>query len=401
MLQNLTNFFNLIASRRISTTANADDLITLGVRDPRTPGIYQPTAIKVSDLLAGEGVNQVIAGSGISISPTGGTGVVTITNTGGLPSFLEYNATNKTVWNNGQGNISTNTSFGESALISITSGNQNTAYGDSALRSNTGGSNNTVIGYEALRYSTTQSNVVAIGWRANGISSPAPFSGGVAIGYEAGFSGNSFGVAVGYQAGRAGSTANGIAIGSNALQNMTGGQNIIAIGPYAMGNGSGTTFLNTGIGWAALLNAGVSGTGVSYNVAIGYEAMRSATSSSQQNVTLGNGTLRNMTSGSFNTAIGDNALYSNTTGSNNVVVGQSGAYFNTTGSNNIAIGRGAATGNFSGSIIIGQSATATANNQFVVGSTTQAAGTVTTESLASTQTWSVIINGVAYKILLA
>ena len=40
MLNNLTNFFNLIAGKRVKTTANPDDLITLGVRDPRTPGIY-------------------------------------------------------------------------------------------------------------------------------------------------------------------------------------------------------------------------------------------------------------------------------------------------------------------------------------------------------------------------
>lgn len=50
MLNNLTNFFNLIIGRKISTTANADDLITLGVRDPRTPGIYQPSAIRIVDL---------------------------------------------------------------------------------------------------------------------------------------------------------------------------------------------------------------------------------------------------------------------------------------------------------------------------------------------------------------
>lgn len=50
MLNNLTNFFNLIVSRRVRTTVGNDDLIALGVRDPRTPGIYQPTAIRVEDL---------------------------------------------------------------------------------------------------------------------------------------------------------------------------------------------------------------------------------------------------------------------------------------------------------------------------------------------------------------
>ncbi len=50
MLNNLTNFFNLITNRRVRNTVGDDDLIALGVRDPRTPGIYQPTAIRVVDL---------------------------------------------------------------------------------------------------------------------------------------------------------------------------------------------------------------------------------------------------------------------------------------------------------------------------------------------------------------
>lgn len=51
MLNNLTNFFNLIVGRRVKTIASPDDLVALGVRDPRTPGIYQPAAIKVSNLV--------------------------------------------------------------------------------------------------------------------------------------------------------------------------------------------------------------------------------------------------------------------------------------------------------------------------------------------------------------
>ena len=54
MLNNLTNFFNLIVSRRVRTTADPDDLVALGVRDPRTPGIYQPATIQVSDLTSAQ-----------------------------------------------------------------------------------------------------------------------------------------------------------------------------------------------------------------------------------------------------------------------------------------------------------------------------------------------------------
>lgn len=50
MLNNLVNFFNLIANRKVRSTAGNDDLIALGVRDSRTPGIYQPSAIRIVDL---------------------------------------------------------------------------------------------------------------------------------------------------------------------------------------------------------------------------------------------------------------------------------------------------------------------------------------------------------------
>ena len=52
-------------------------------------------------------------------------------------------------------------------------------------------------------------------------------------------------------------------------------------------------------------------------------------------------------------------------------------------------------------VVLGANATATANNQFVVGSSGQNAGTVTTETVVSTETWTVVINGVTIKILLA
>jgi hypothetical protein len=136
------------------------------------------------------------------------------------------------------------------------------------------------------------------------------------------------------------------------------------------------------------------------------------------NTAFGNGALTSNTSGSFNTAIGREALTSNTTGSSNTAIGREALRFNTGGSNNTAIGRsalsanttgtgntaigeGTVSGNFSNSVILGRAATATASNQFVVGSSTINAGSVVTESNSSTKVWNVIINGVAQKILLA
>lgn len=64
MLNNLTNFFNLIAGRKIktSTTIVDTDLITLGTRDPNYIGGYQPTAISYGEFvnsLSGAGVQSV------------------------------------------------------------------------------------------------------------------------------------------------------------------------------------------------------------------------------------------------------------------------------------------------------------------------------------------------------
>lgn len=70
-------------------------------------------------------------------------------------SYLEYNSTDLTVWNNGKGNKSFNTSFGDGALKSNTDGENNTAIGVNALSVNTTGSYNTATGTGALRYNST------------------------------------------------------------------------------------------------------------------------------------------------------------------------------------------------------------------------------------------------------
>ena len=66
--------------------------------------------------------------------------------------FLKYSITDKTVWNNGQGGIFENTSFGDKALFSNTTGTYNTVYGYSALSGNTTGSGVSAFGYNAGKY---------------------------------------------------------------------------------------------------------------------------------------------------------------------------------------------------------------------------------------------------------
>jgi len=135
---------------------------------------------------------------------------------------------------------------------------------------------------------------------------------------------------------------------------------------------------NTAVGSAAL---GVNLTG-SNNTAMGSSCLNTTTGN--DNTGFGYAALQLNTSGSFNTAIGDQALSSNTTGSSNTAVGMQ-----------------TSSGNFSNCIILGRRATATANNQFVVGSSTENAGSVVAEVNTSANVWNVVINGVARKILLA
>lgn len=51
MLNNLTNFFNLIVGRRIKTQLEPSDLIAVGTKQSPTLGDYKPTAIKFEDFV--------------------------------------------------------------------------------------------------------------------------------------------------------------------------------------------------------------------------------------------------------------------------------------------------------------------------------------------------------------
>lgn len=52
MLNNLTNFYNLIVGRRIKTQLEPSDLIAVGTKQSQVIGDYKPTAIKFEDLQA-------------------------------------------------------------------------------------------------------------------------------------------------------------------------------------------------------------------------------------------------------------------------------------------------------------------------------------------------------------
>ena len=89
MLQNITNFFNLIRGNKIKTTPDGSDLIPLGTRDPRYDGFYQPTGITVDDFVASlpaGGVQSVTA----EPSPVPGGDGIFVDNTDPLNPVLSF-----------------------------------------------------------------------------------------------------------------------------------------------------------------------------------------------------------------------------------------------------------------------------------------------------------------------
>ena len=75
MLNNLTNFFNLIRGNKIKTTPDGSDLIPLGTRDPRFDGFYQPTGITVDDFVASLPAGGVQSVTALPSPAPGGDGI--------------------------------------------------------------------------------------------------------------------------------------------------------------------------------------------------------------------------------------------------------------------------------------------------------------------------------------
>lgn len=206
----------------------------------------------------------------------------------------------------------------------------------------------------------------------------------------------SFNIALGYQSGRSLTTASYCtSIGAQSLANNASSDSNTGVGYRTLF--TTTSSQNTAIGSFAMGSTNSNGS----NTAVGYNVMYSSTGTKCTGV--GANVLQNQTSADYNTAIGASAGSFVTTGSSSVLIGYfAGTNVLTVGERNVIIGANATVTNAgdSESIALGYGATITGNNQFVVGSSGQNAGAVTTESVTSDQTWTVIINGVTKKILL-
>lgn len=287
------------------------------------------------------------------------------------------------ITNRGGGNCLTNVAFGENALRDKVSGGSNVAIGYNTMVSNQSGDGNTAVGRAPLALMCSGSWNTALGYEAM-------VFGGCATNYN---------VVIGNRSMQLSNAPNhaiqsNVSIGGrDTMRYNTGSNNVI------VGNGglqiNSTASNNVGLG----LNV-FACSSASCQVGIGYESLRKNTSG-YGNTAIGFYSMCSTSTGCGNSAMGSNVMKSNTSGCFNTASGYFAMVNNTTGSNNTVLGACATSGNFSGSVVLGREAAATGNNQFVVGSSTFNAGTVTTESNSSTKVWNVKINGVDHKILLA
>ncbi|MBP6908466.1 MAG: tail fiber domain-containing protein [Candidatus Pacebacteria bacterium] len=255
---------------------------------------------------------------------------------------------------------STNVGIGSASLYTNTTGSNNTAIGTTSLHKNTSGADNTAVGRESLYSNTIGEENVGLGsfsLRAN----------------TTGFANTALGV----HALRSNTTAVGnTAVGNGALYfNTSGGPNT-AVGTSALSQNT-TGGNNVAIGVSAL-SQNISG---SHNTGIGDSALLS-NQMGANNVAVGENALR-QNKNSNNTAIGVGALSQNSVGAtsitpaNNTAVGYNALVSTTTGSNNTAIGAGANVGQglpgsgspsaFSNATAIGAGAIARGNNYVALG----------------------------------
>ena len=159
-------------------------------------------------------------------------------------------------------------------------------------------------------------------------------------------------------------------------------------------HGKGGITSNTIFGKGAFQGTSPSGTN---STAFGVDALAIA-GGGGSNTAIGSAVLTTVVRGSNNTCVGHSAG-SIGNFSNSTIIG-SGAIPSTAGAINTAVGTAITCAN-SFCTILGNAATSTANNQFVVGSSSTNAGAVAAEVNTSANVWNIIINGVARKILLA
>jgi hypothetical protein len=168
-------------------------------------------------------------------------------------------------------------------------------------------------------------------------------------------------------------------------------------------NSSQSSTTNKGIGNTAFGSSVLSGLIDTSKNNSAFGSRGQLSSEGDSNSSFGFESMLFLTKGNQNSGFGTRTFDSLSLGDDNIAFGFQAGKNISIGSGNICIGNSSrvSRGDINNSIILGNDAEATDDNQFVVGSVDNEAGKIESESLTSTQTWSVVINGVARKILLA
>lgn len=149
---------NILQNGRNAITGNVMNyalMNTLDLLDGKQDALVSAVNIKTLNGVSLLGSGNVVISSGLTIGTTpitSGTDTRVLFQNGSVISQdtgFNFNATNKTLWNNGKGGITTNNSFGQNALGTNTTGSGNTAFGLEAGKLVTTGSNNTFVGHRA------------------------------------------------------------------------------------------------------------------------------------------------------------------------------------------------------------------------------------------------------------
>jgi hypothetical protein len=242
-----------------------------------------------------------------------------------------------------------NVGIGRNAGLKSATGN--VAIGNFSLDDNTGNLN-VSIGYGAMGAAgSTASNTVAVGYQAlYDLTSGAQ---NTAVGYQALLSATTANnnTAIGYEALEGSNTSYNTAVGTYSLKGNTLGERNTAVGWYASTDTTGS--YNASLGMRAGRYGGGGNTAIGYdaatnttgnnNVIVGKEAGLgvASTSNYSDTVAVGYQALYSLTTGVENTAVGYQAGTNINTGDYNTIFGYQAGQYVTTANHNSLFGRGA------------------------------------------------------------